>query len=86
MVLLPWVSAPEAVFERHDDLFDTAEADSLDYILLTGGERWIKCDGSSLSNTKWDGNDHMGAFKDLSVSRRNLHGRLGGSVLLNRDS
>ena len=45
MVLLLRVSSPEGVFERHDHLFDTSEAYALDYILLTGGERWIKCDG-----------------------------------------
>ena len=86
MVLLLWVSTPEAVFERHDDLFDTSEADALDYFLLTGGERWIKSDGSSLQYTKRNGNDDMGAFEDLSVGGFDLHGRLGGRVLLNRDS
>mmetsp|Transcript_7192 Transcript_7192/g.11919 ORF Transcript_7192/g.11919 Transcript_7192/m.11919 type:complete len:87 (-) Transcript_7192:221-481(-) len=86
MALLLWVSSPEGIFERHDHLFDTSEADALDYILLTGGERWIKCDGSSLQYTKRDGNDDMGAFEDLSVGRFDLHGRLGGWVLLNRDS
>ena len=62
MVLLLWVSAPEAIFERHDDLFDTSKADALDDILLTGGERWIKRDRSSLQYTQRHGNDDMGAF------------------------
>ena len=86
MILFLWVSSPEGVFERHDHLFDTSEADALDYILLTAGERWIKCDGSSLQYTKGDGNDDMGAMEDLSAGRFDLHGRLDGRVLLNRDS
>ena len=39
MVLLLWVSPPETIFERHNDLFDASEADALDDILLTGRER-----------------------------------------------
>ena len=86
MVLLLWVSAPEAVFERHDDLFDTSKADALDDILLTGGERWIKRDRSSLQYTQRHGNDDMGAFEAVAVGGFELHGRLDGSIWLNRDS
>ena len=86
MVLLLWVSAPEAIFERHDDLFDTSKADALDDILLAGGEWWIKRDRSSLQYTQRHGNDDMGAFEAVAVGGFEFPGRLGGRVLLNRES